>query len=76
MPGFNALGMSPLGMSGLTTLSQPVPPPAGSVTDVTMDANLVPKHRWLTFEGTSRVVTFEGNNRTIPFDGTNRTVRF
>jgi hypothetical protein len=59
--------------AGSRLLSSPAvqgPPP------VTIDASQIPKIRWITFAGNSRVVSFEGTGRVISFDGTNRTIPF
>lgn len=48
----------------------------GSVVNVTIDANLIPRNRWINFEGTLRVVQFPGTARVVTFEGTNRIVEF
>jgi hypothetical protein len=58
---------------------------AGNLPPANIDPNLVPKTRWISFEGntrvvvfegTSRVVVYEGNSRVVTFEGNNRTVVF
>lgn len=60
-----------------------------SKTDVTISANLIPRSRWVTFDGGTRVVVFAGGTRvvifeslggitahTVQFDGGIHTVKF
>jgi uncharacterized protein YjdB len=61
--------------SGTAVVTVPAAVSSGP-PEVTMDANLVPKLRWITFPGTSRVVTFQGARRVVAFEGNKRTVRF
>lgn len=60
MPGFCAIGSSPLGVL-----------PEGEVQEtptlVTIDALKIPLERRVVFEGSIRVVSFDGNIRKVVF---------
>jgi hypothetical protein len=58
----------------LTTTDQISSFLAGS--DGAINPNLVPKSRWVVFDGGTRLVVFSGTNRVVVYDGTTRIVEF